>query len=270
MVDTTMTEPNTPKEWDASSDAARLRMTKEQINAHPIRTYQGRIHLIRRAEQIEPAVRQLEKETVLGFDTETRPTFRVGQSYPPAVLQLAGEQAAYIFQLRHCRLSQALCRLLANPQIIKAGVAWDRDVQELNKLAAFTPAGFVDVGELAKRAGCPNHGLRGLAALLLGFRVPKNSQTSNWAQATLTRPRTLGWGASCIRSCNCCCPEQRSKGRQVIDPRGKDSIVHAGNADGNPWSQAICAHSPSKKQRACCNGPVFRGIWEDQKESPAE
>ena len=182
-----MTEPNTPREFDVSSDAARPRMTKEQINAHPIRTYPGHIHVIRRAEQIEPAVRQLEKEKVLGFDTETRPTFRVGQSYPPAVLQLVGEQAAYIFQLRHCRLSQALCRLLANPQIIKAGVAWDRDVQELTKLASFTPAGFVDVGELAKQAGCTHQGLRGLATMVLGFRVSKHAQTSNWAQATLTR-----------------------------------------------------------------------------------
>jgi len=162
-------------------------MTREQINAHPIRKYPGRIHVIRSSEQVEPAVRQLEQEKVLGFDTETRPTFRVGQSYPPAVLQLAGEQAAYIFQLRQCRLSQPLCRLLANPRIIKAGVAWDRDVQELNKLAPFTPAGFVDVGELARQAGCTHHGLRGLATLLLGFRVSKKPQTSNWARATLTR-----------------------------------------------------------------------------------
>ncbi|MCU0915190.1 MAG: 3'-5' exonuclease domain-containing protein 2 [Planctomycetes bacterium] len=187
MTDSAMTEQNTPKEVDVSSDAAWPRMTNEQINAHPIRKYQGRIHLIRRSEQIEPAVRQLEKETVLGFDTETRPTFRVGQSYPPAVLQLAAEQAAYIFQLQHCRLSNALCGLLANPKITKAGVAWDRDVQELKKLASFTPAGFVDVGELAQRAGCPHRGLRGLATQLLGFRVSKRSQTSNWANATLTR-----------------------------------------------------------------------------------
>ncbi len=187
MTDATMTGRNIPKKFDGSSDADWPRMTREQINAHPIRKYPGRIHVIRTSEQIEPAVRQLENEKVLGFDTETRPTFRVGQSYPPAVLQLAGEQAAYIFQLRHCRLSRALCRLLANPEIIKAGVAWDRDVRELNKLASFTPAGFVDVGELAKQAGCTHHGLRGLATLLLGFRVSKRSQTSNWAQATLTQ-----------------------------------------------------------------------------------
>ena len=190
-----MTEPNTPREVDVSSDAAWPRMTREQINAHPIRKYQGRIHLIRTSEEIEPAVQQLEKEAVLGFDTETRPTFRVGQSYPPAVLQLAGEHAAYIFQLQHCRLSEALCRLLANPRIVKAGVAWNRDVQELRKLASFTPAGFVDVGELAQQAGCPNPGLRGLAPLLLGFRVSKHAQTSNWAKATLT-PAQIEYAAT--------------------------------------------------------------------------
>jgi len=182
-----MTPLELPKEFDLSSDAAWPRMTKEQINAHPIRKYQGPIHLIQRSEQVEQAVRQLEKEKVLGFDTETRPTFRVGQRHPPSVLQLAGEQAVYIFQLRHCRFSRALGRLLANPKIVKAGVAWDRDVRELNKLAPFKPAGFVDLGKLAKRAGCMNHGLRGLATLLLEFRVSKNLRTSNWAKRTLAR-----------------------------------------------------------------------------------
>jgi len=182
-----MTEQNTPEELDSSSEAGWPRMTKEQINALPIRKYQGAIHLIQRPEQVEQAVRQLKKEKVLGFDTETRPAFRSGQSYPPAVLQLAGEQAVYVFQLRNCHLPKALCGLLANPKIVKAGVGLDRDVQELNELAAFKPGGFVDVGELAKQAGCMNHGLRGLAALLLGFKVSKGSQTSNWAQETLTR-----------------------------------------------------------------------------------
>ena len=182
-----MTEQNRPKEVDLPSGAAWPRMTKDQIKARPIRKYPGPIHLIQAPEQVEPAVRELKTETVLGFDTETRPTFRAGQSYPPAVLQLVGEQAAYVFQLRHCRLPQALRRLLANPKIIKAGVAWDRDVQELSKLAPFKPAGFVDVGELARQAGCMNHGLCGMASLLLDFRVSKSSQTSNWARETLTR-----------------------------------------------------------------------------------
>lgn len=157
------------------------------MNACPILKYQGPIHLVDRPEQVVQAVRQLKKETILGFDTETRPTFRVGQHYLPSLLQLAGEKAVYVFQLKHCRLSQALRKVLANPNIIKAGVAMDRDVLELNKLAPFEPAGFVDVGKLAKQAGCVNQGLRGLAARLLGFRISKNCQTSNWAHKSLTR-----------------------------------------------------------------------------------
>ena len=143
--------------------------------------------MIRTAAQVEDAVRELEKETLLGFDTETRPTFRANQSYPPAVLQLAGKRAVYVFQLQYCRLPKSVRRLLANPRIIKAGVALDRDVKELKKLASFRAAGFVDLGELARQAGCQNHGLRGLATLLLGFRVSKRCQTSNWGQPTLTR-----------------------------------------------------------------------------------
>ena len=162
-------------------------MTKEEINACPVRKYQGPIHVIKEPDQIAGAIRQLETETVLGFDIETRPTFRVGQSYPPSLLQLAGERAVYIFQLRQCRMTKAIRRLLTNPKIIKSGVALDRDILDLSKLATFKPAGFVDVGQLAKQAGCMNHGLRGLASLLLEFRISKNCQTSNWAQKTLTQ-----------------------------------------------------------------------------------
>ena len=174
-------------EFNLSSDGTWPRVTKEQINSRPIRKYQGRIHLIRSSEDIEDAARELKKETLLGFDTETRPTFRVGESYPPALLQLAGEQAVYVFQLRYCGLPKSLRGLLANPKIIKAGVGLDRDVRELKKLAPHKVAGFVDVGELARQAGCRNHGIRGLATLLLGFRVSKNCQRSNWGQRTLTR-----------------------------------------------------------------------------------
>lgn len=162
-------------------------MTKEQINARPMGRYQGPIHVIRKSSQIAAAVEQLGHETILGFDTETRPTFRSGQHYLPTLLQLAGRDAVFLFQLKQCRFTPAIRRLLSNPEIIKAGVALDRDIKELQKLVPFKAAGFVDIAELAKQAGCQNHGLRNLAALLLGFRISKGSQISNWAQPRLTQ-----------------------------------------------------------------------------------
>jgi ribonuclease D len=179
-------ENDVASDVDSPPDAEWPRLTKDQINAFPIGRYQGPVHVIKNATQVDKAIRLLEEETVLGFDTETRPSFRAGQNYLPAVLQLAGEQAAYVFQLRHCQFPKRLRQLLSNPKIVKAGVALDYDVRELNRLTPFEPAGFVDVGELAKKAGCMNHGLRGLAALLLEFRVTKKSQTSNWSQRVLT------------------------------------------------------------------------------------
>ena len=171
------------------------RLSKDEINARPIRKYKGPIHLVRDSQEVVSVVRRLEKEKVLGFDTEAKPTFRSGQVHLPTVLQLAGARAAYVFQLKHCRFSKPLRRLLSNPKIVKAGVALDRDIEELHQLAPFKPAGFVDVGEMAKQAGCKNHGLRGMAAALLNFRVSKNSQRSNWAKETLS-PEQIEYAAT--------------------------------------------------------------------------
>ena len=163
-----------------------IRMTKDDINALPIRRYQGRISVINTPESLDRAVCLLEKETVLGFDTETRPAFHARQHFFPSVLQLAGKEEVFIFQLKKKKLPRSLCRILANPDIIKAGVALARDISELKSLEPFESAGFADVGEIAKKIGLMNHGLRGLAAVLLKFRISKGAQTSNWSKDILT------------------------------------------------------------------------------------
>ncbi|NOX80796.1 MAG: 3'-5' exonuclease domain-containing protein 2 [Deltaproteobacteria bacterium] len=162
------------------------RMTKNEINECPIKKWAGPVHVIRSAERMAEAVQLLAQESILGFDTETRPAFRKGQSHLPALLQLAGENEVCIFQLNHLGLPGPLRNILADPNIIKAGVALDYDISELRKLAPFQEAGFVDLGELAKRVGIKNHGLRGLAAVLLGLRITKSAQRSNWAKDRLT------------------------------------------------------------------------------------
>lgn len=162
------------------------RMQKDEINERPMRKYEGKVHLIRSESELTDAVSRLERESILGFDTETRPAYRKGESYLPALLQLAGENEAFIFQLKFTGLPQPLLAILANPNIIKAGVSLNHDIIELRTLAQFEPAGFVDIGNLAKKNGIQNHGLRGLAAVLLGFRISKSAKTSNWASNDLT------------------------------------------------------------------------------------
>lgn len=162
------------------------RLSREEINSFPIRSYTGPIHVIRSRPALDRAVSELSEETVLGFDTETRPSFTRGETYPPSLVQLAGHAAVYLFQLQHLHFPPALRRVLADPAIVKAGVAPERDVQELRNVGEFEPGGFVDIGALARRAGIQNHGLRGLAAVLLGFRISKRAQVSNWARSDLT------------------------------------------------------------------------------------
>lgn len=171
------------------------RMTKDEIMECPIRRYEGPVHVIRSKEKLTSAVQQLKKEAILGFDTETKPAYKKGRSHPPALLQLASENDVFVFQLKHLRLPKSLRKILANPNIIKAGVSLDHDISELTKLARFEPAGFVDLGKLAKEIGMKNHGLRGLAAVVLGFRIPKTACKSNWARNTLT-PAQIKYAAT--------------------------------------------------------------------------
>ena len=141
------------------------------------------------------AVAELRLETLLGFDIETRPSFNKGEFHPPALIQLAGTKVVFIFQLGAIGLPAELAGLLADPGITKAGVAIDRDIKELRSLTEFQPAGFVDLGALAVRCGVKHHGLRGLAAVLLGCRISKGKQLTRWDRPNL-QERALRYAAT--------------------------------------------------------------------------
>ncbi|MEN8142386.1 MAG: 3'-5' exonuclease [Thermodesulfobacteriota bacterium] len=160
-------------------------MTKEEINSLPIRSYEGKIIVVRTGNDFDLALKHLGKETLLGFDTETRPNFKKGQNNLPSLVQLAARDAVYIFQLRHLKFTTGLRKILTDENIIKTGVAVDHDLLQLQRLHPFVSGSFVGLARLAKNAGIRNHGLRGLAAVMLGFRISKGAQRSNWDNETL-------------------------------------------------------------------------------------
>ena len=171
------------------------RMSKDEINDCPIKRWTGPISVVRNRDQLTAAMRRLAGHTLLGFDTETRPAYKKGERYLPSLLQLAGDNEVFIFQLKHLGLPKPLREILADAAIIKAGVSLDYDIRELKKLSHFKAAGFMDLGNLARKAGIKNHGLRGLAAVLLGMRIAKGAQTSNWARDVLT-PQQIQYAAT--------------------------------------------------------------------------
>jgi len=162
-------------------------ISKAEINALPLSRWDGKIRLINKAEDVPAAVEVLKKTTVLGFDTETRPTFRKGENHLPALLQLATEDEVFLFQLLQIKSLDGLIDVLADPDIIKAGVAVRDDIKKLQEMQMFEAGGFCEVSEMTQAAGVINTGLRSLAALLLGIRISKSAQISNWAKQELSQ-----------------------------------------------------------------------------------
>ena len=169
----------------------RISISKEKINTLPIFKYGGRIHVIRHDAQVAAAVKELRREHVLGFDIETRPAFRKGESYPPALVQLAGASVVYVFQLLSLRDLKWFHEIFSNAGIVKAGVSLAHDIKKLRERQEFQAAGFVELSELSDRAGIQNNGLRGLAAILLGIRISKGAQRSNWSRPDLSREQIV-------------------------------------------------------------------------------
>jgi ribonuclease D len=171
------------------------RLSREDINACPVRKYEGPVHIVRDAEACRQACVVLSRERVLGFDTETRPSFARGDAFPPALVQLAGCAAVYLFQLKFLPSLDMLRTILASPDIIKAGIATGHDVRQLKQLGDFCAAAFVNLDDVARKAGIKNHGLRGLCAAVLGFRVSKQAKLSNWARSRLS-PEQIVYAAT--------------------------------------------------------------------------
>lgn len=171
------------------------RPTREEINALPLTHYDGPLHIIRTLSEWRKAEKDLISTPVLGFDTETRPTFRKGKLNSPSLVQLAGANAVYLIQLAWLPFGEPCAQLLANPEIIKTGVGIHDDMAALARIYPFAPQGCVDLGTVAKAHNLPNQGLRTLAASLFGWRISKGSQCSNWSSRNLS-PRQIAYAAT--------------------------------------------------------------------------
>lgn len=162
-------------------------ITPEEINALPIRRYEGEVRLVATREEMERAAADFAGERVVGFDTETRPSFRVGEHHPPALAQAATARVVYLFALQRMDFAGVLEPLLSSHHTVKAGVGLGEDLRKLQATFAFKPAAIVDLGALARRHRLEKSGVRPLAAMLLGFRIPKGAKTTNWAARQLSR-----------------------------------------------------------------------------------
>jgi len=179
-------ETDTPK---ATSFARKI--AKKDIMDLPMRSFRGEIVVVNSGENLQEIVDELLMQEVIGFDTETRPSFKRGQVFKPSLIQLCTDEKTYLLQIQQIEDWSALKEVFEEPDIIKAGVAIERDIRELQEIVDFEPQGFVELATYSDDVGIDANGLRPLTAIVLGFRISKGAQTSNWAKADLTEQQIL-------------------------------------------------------------------------------
>ena len=166
-------------------------ITEEELSELPLSFFEGKIHVIEKVEQLTDAVNYLKMQPILGFDTETRPTFKKGQNHQVALLQLSTADEAFLIRTNQIGLSPGLIKVLASPSILKIGAAIRDDIKILQKIAPFKPGGFVELQELVKQFGIENFSLKKLAAIVQGVRISKSQRLSNWEASVLTEQQQI-------------------------------------------------------------------------------
>lgn len=162
------------------------RLSKEYINSLPIVRFEGEVVMVTSEEQANDILDMLMKEPYIGFDTESKPSFTKGTSYPISLVQLATHDTAYLFQLKKTTFSDKMVGLFQDGNIKKIGVGVKNDIAKLLELRSFSPAGFVDLSVLAAEKGIIQVGVRGLTARYIRHRLAKTAQKTNWAKSKLT------------------------------------------------------------------------------------
>jgi ribonuclease D len=157
----------------------------EYIKSLPVKSFPGTICLVDNPSFFEKARHILSRETVLGFDTETKPSFKKGRSHKVALLQIATDEYAFLFRLNKIVLPPFIMNILEDKNITKVGVALRDDLAAINRIKPFRPDGFIDLQQFVKQFGIEDNGLKKLVANILGFRISKKFQTSNWEQDPL-------------------------------------------------------------------------------------
>ena len=166
-------------------------ISNDEASSLPVARFEGETIVVDREEQVEEACAYLRQHRLLGFDTETRPSFTPKVTNKVALLQLFGGARCYLFRLNCIGLPSAVAKLLADGSIVKVGVAVHNDILGLAQLRHFTARGFVDLQNEVGRYGIENKSLRKVAGIVLGHKISKAQRLSNWEANTLTQQQLV-------------------------------------------------------------------------------
>ena len=165
---------------------AIITISKEALAELPAAVYPGKIKIIDKEEDVKRAVKDLSKEKIIGFDTETRPSFRKGQTYKVSLIQLSTKNTGYLFRTNIIGFPNELIEILENPEITKVGLSIHDDFHNINKITPITPAAFIDLQTFVKDYKISDNSLARIYAILFGDRISKSQRLTNWEAKELT------------------------------------------------------------------------------------
>lgn len=151
----------------------------------PVR-FDGEIVVVETVRDLLRACEVLSAQKVIGFDTETRPSFTAGMTNKVALLQLSTDKVCFLIRLNKVPLDKAIIAILHNESIKKVGAAVQNDILGLNALRRFKARGFIDLQDEVARFGIEDRSLRKLSGIIIGKKVSKAQRLSNWEAQTLT------------------------------------------------------------------------------------
>lgn len=163
-------------------------ITQEDLEKLELASFPGKIFVIDTVgAEFNRAINYLKSQKVIGFDTETRPSFSPDQPrYGVALLQLSGPGRAYLFRIKSIGMHRRLCNLLSSEKVIKVGAAINDDIRGLQRYREFVPKAFIDLQKLVPEFGIRDKSVKKMTAIILGFRISKSQQLSNWEADTLS------------------------------------------------------------------------------------
>lgn len=167
------------------------KITKEEINNLESKHFTGDIHLIDTRSKFRSAYRELIDQQLLGFDTESKPSFRKGQVHEISLIQFANASDAWLIRLNKIGLPDELKILLESKAILKIGVGLNDDFNRIRHLDSIEPDGFLDLQKFVERFDIESKSLKKLTAIILGFKISKSQQLSNWEADEFTEAQKL-------------------------------------------------------------------------------
>lgn len=164
----------------------RHSITPDEIKDLPVAGFEGRVETVTTTEELERACEHLMTQRIIGFDTETRPSFKAGVTYNVSLIQLSTEDVCYLIRLNSVKMERCLMHLLESRKVLKVGVDVMGDIRNLNKVRHCRAGGFVELQKEVEAFGIEDKSLRKMAAIILGVGVSKAQRLSNWEAKELT------------------------------------------------------------------------------------